>query len=447
MAALPIVYQRDALPDDVHQLKDIIVTLSTHLESLHQQILNLRRLHFGATSEQIAGQAALFTETVTLPTPPTSTETITYTRPRLGRPALPKDLPRRRIEYDLSDAEKAAFDHIKKIGEEVSETLDYTPAQLTVIVHARAKYVCEKDGESTIRVADAQPSPLPKSNASAGLIAHVLTSKYADHQPLHRLEKICKRHGIPIPKSTLCEWALAGAGLLEVLIAPLRAHVLGAPRLHCDDTVLALLEPKRGKTRTARLWGYLGAGMVQTATGEWIDYAPAVIFDFTTTHEAIHPMNFLNGYRGYLQADAYNGFDRLYASGDIIEVGCLAHSRRKFYEVANTQKKPGLAHEALAFIGKLYQIESRIKDRPPDEKKAVRQSEAIPVWDDFKIWCESHYPKVLPKSPLGRAFRYALNNWQALMRYTENGILEIDNNRLERALRPIAMGRSLCTSF
>lgn len=311
MAAQPIVYSRTSLPDDVEQLKDIVFTLSFHLESLHQQILNLRRLHFGATSERLAGQAELFCETVSLPVPPEATETITYERQRRGRPALPKDLPRTRIEYDLSAAEKSQFDTVEKIGEEISETLDYTPAKVVVIEHARAKYVCKKDGESTIRTAAAEPSPLPKSNASAGLLAHIAVSTYADHIPLNRQEKILKRHGVEIPRSTLCEWKLATAELAEVLIPPLRDHVLVGPRLHCDDTPLPLLDPGRGRTKTARLWAYLGAGSRQDETGLWVDHPPAVVFEFTESREAMHPTRFLENYRGYLQADADSGFEAL----------------------------------------------------------------------------------------------------------------------------------------
>lgn len=181
--------------------------------------------------------------------------TVTYSRQRRGRPCLPKDLPRERVDYDLSDAEKAAFDEVKRIGEEVSETLEYTPSKLIVIEHVRAKYACRKDGESTIRTAFAQPSPLPKSNAGAGLLAHILVSTFVDHLPIHRQEKIFSRQGVDLPRSTLCEWKLATGELLAVLRAPLIKHTLNAPRLHTDDTTMPLIEGGRGRTKTARLWG------------------------------------------------------------------------------------------------------------------------------------------------------------------------------------------------
>jgi len=442
LAALDI----DTLPRDVDALLGVIADLhsqySTVLDSLQQQLANLRRMHFGASSERLAGQADLFSETVSLPLAPEALQRITYDRPQSkGRPKLSKDLPRERVDYDLCDAEKAQFDKCDRIGEEVSETLEYTPAKLIVIEHVRAKYACRKDGESTIRTAFAQPSPLPKSNAGAGLLAQILVSTFADHLPLNRQEMIFKRHGVELPRSTLCEWKLGSGELLAVLRAPLIEHMLKAPRLHSDDTTMPLIEGGRGRTRTARLWGYLGAGARQNDAGEWVQHAPAVVFEFTHSREAAHPIKFLKDYQGYLQADAYSGYDALYSTGRIIEIGCWAHARRKWFEIAKTQKTPGLAAEAVAWIARLYHIESRIKDEAPDKKLEIRQGESVPLLSDFKVWLEGHYPKLLPQGPLALAFGYALRNWRALTRYTEDGVLLPDNNMLEAALRPIAMGR------
>jgi transposase len=246
---------------------------------------------------------------------------------------------------------------------------------------------------------------------------------------------------VELPRSTLCEWKLGSGELLAVLREPLIEHTLAAPRLHSDDTTMPLIEGGRGRTTTARLWGYLGAGARQNDAGEWVEHAPSVVFEFTESRESKHPVKFLKDYQGYLQADAYSGYDILYNTGRIIEVGCFAHCRRKFFEIAKTQKTPGLAADAVAWIAKLYRIESDIRGRPPDEKLAVRQSEAVPVLAEFRRWLEGHYPTLLPQGPLGQAFGYALNNWRALTRYTENGVLVPDNNLLESAIRPIAMGR------
>lgn len=437
-----------ALPCDVDALKaliterdTVIANLSAQLESLKQQFLNLRRLHFGAKSERLPGQAELFQETASLPVPPEEKIRIAYERKRRGRPALPKDLPRERIDYDLSEAEKSEFDSVQRIGEEVSETLEYTPAKLIVIEHARAKYACRKDGESTIRTAFAQPSPLPKTNAGAGLLAQILVSTFADHLPLNRQETIFRRHGVELPRSTLCEWKLGCGELLAVLRPVLIDHTLGAPRLHSDDTTMPLIEGGRGRTRTARLWGYLGAGARAAEDGTWVEHAPSVVFEFTGSREAIHPMEFLKDYQGYLQVDAYSGYEALFKTGRVIEIGCWAHARRKYFEIAKGQQPPGLAAEALKWIGKLYEIESRAKEEPPDKRRLARQAESVPLLADFKRWLDGHYPSLLPQSPLGLAFGYTLRNWCALTRYCEDGILMPDNNLLERQIRPIAKGR------
>lgn len=452
MLALPAL-DIEHLPDDAVALKALFIEREQALqqmlaawqarfESLTQQILNLRRAQFGARSERLSGQAELFAQPVSLPMPPAATETIHYERAKSkGRPKLPKDLPRTRIDYDLSEAEKAEFDALVRIGEEVSETLDYTPAKLVVIEHARAKYRCEKAGEATVRVASAEPSPLPKSNASAGLLAQVLVAKYADGLPLNRQERIFRRHGCELSRATLCDWVLGSTELLGMLMAPLKAHVLGAPVIFADDTTLDLLEAGRGQTRTARMWSYVSAGEIKDSEGAWHVYPKAAIFEFTETRESIHPLGFLADYSGYLQADDFAGYHALYRSERVIHVACWAHCRRRFFDIAKTQKPPGLAAEALAFIARLYEIESRLKARAPDERLAMRQAETRPLLAQFKTWLEGHFPTLLPKGPLAQAFHYALSNWQALSRFTDNGILAPDSNLVERTIRPVAVGR------
>jgi transposase len=436
------------LPVDVTAIQSIALEqnriarqLWEQLDILKHQVAQFARARFGASSEQLPGQAELFVDTVTVPVPPPAPGTTVAGHVRRGRPALPKDLPRERIEYDLTDAEKAEFDRLERIGEDVSETLDYTPAKLTVIEHARIKYACRKDGESTIRTAFAQPSPLPKSNASAGLLAQIGVSTFVDHLPLNRQEAVYKRHGIVLPRATLCEWKLGTAELLQVLLPPLKKHILLAPRVHSDDTTMPLQEAGRGRSKTARLWGYLGAGQRQE-NGLWVDHPPAVLFEFAESREAIHPLTFLADYSGYLQADAYSGYQALYRTGRVIEVGCWAHCRRRFFEIAKIQKTPGLAAGALAWIARLYAIEAAIKDSTPDHKHLVRQAQAVPVLQDLRRWLEGHFQLLLPQSPLAQAFGYALHNWDALVRYTDNGVLQPDNNAMERAIRPIALGRS-----
>jgi len=436
------------LPDDIDSVKALALDQNRiarqfweQNEILKHQIAQFVRARFGTSSEQMSGQAELFLEALTLPTPPPAPETTVSSHVRRGRPALPKDLPRERIEYDLTDAEKAEFEQIERIGVEVSETLDYTPARLVVIEHARIKYACKKDGESTVRTAFAQPSPLPKSNASASLLAQIGVNTFVDHLPLNRQESIYKRLGFHVARSTLCDWKISTAELMHVLMPALKSHILSAPRLHSDDTTMPLQVNGRGSTKTARLWGYLGAGQRLEEEG-WVEHPPAVLFEFAETRQAIHPATFLQDYRGYLQVDAYSGYSSLFSDGRIIEVGCWAHCRRRFFEIAKNQKTPGLAAQALAWIAKLYGIETSIKAMPPDQKLAMRQAQSIPVLNDLRRWLDGHAPQLLPQSPLAQAFGYALRNWNALVRYTESGILQPDNNAMERTIRPIALGRA-----
>jgi hypothetical protein len=271
--------------------------------------------------------------------------------------------------------------------------------------------------------------------------ATVLVNTYVDHLPLNHQEMRYARRGVHLPRATLCEWKLASAELLSVLLPGLRAHQLKAPRMHVDDTTLPLLERGHASARTARLWGYLGAGQYKE-NGVWVDHPPAVVFEFAESRAGAHPLLHLNKYKGYLQADAYSGHGALYERGDIIEVGCWAHCRRRFYEIAKAQNSPGLAAQALQWIAKLYAIESRVKDQTPDIEFAARQTEALPVLAQFRRWLDANVIGLLPQAPLAKAFGYALRHWEALIRYTENGVLLPDNNALERQIRPIALGRA-----
>lgn len=448
LSTMPPLLQSANLPDDLNAVKAIALEQNRlarqwweQVELLKYQLAQHVRARFGASSEQLMRQGELFAETVSVTVPPEAPDTKVAAHVRRGRTALPKDLPRQRIEYDLSDAEKAQFDHVTRMGEDVSETLDYTPARLTVIEHVRFKYACTKGEDSTVRTAFAQPSPLPKSNASAGLLAQICVSTFVDHLPLSRQEAIFRRHHVHLPRSTLCDWKLGTAELLQVLMPPLKTHLLNAPRVHADDTTMPLRVPGRPATRTARLWGYLGAGQ-RHENGLWVDHPPAVLFEFAQSRQGLHPLEFLKDYQGYLQADAYSGHAALYRSKRIIEVGCWAHCRRRFYEVARTQPTPGLAAQALAWIARLYAIETTLAGATPDRKREVRRAQSVPLLQLMRQWLDAHVSELLPTSPIGKAFGYALGNWEALMRYTDNGVLEPDNNALERAIRPIAIGRA-----
>jgi len=440
------------LPRDVDALIAIILEqrrqYSAVLESLRQQLAKLKQITFGSRSERLSlsGQALLFSGSLPIPVPKEEVAAATHVaaherKRRPGRPALPADLPRVRQDYDLTDEQKAGFDRLVRIGEVVCSTLDVIPQKVFVIDHVRAKYRAAKDGRISIVVADAQPSPLAKSNASAGTLAHVLVSTYADGLPLTRQERIFARHGITLSKQTLCDWKLGSAEKLALLMPVLKQHVLGAPVLFADDTILKLLEKGRPTARTARLWTYVSDGARQDAEGRWRHYPRAAYFEFTTTREAIHPSRFLKKYYGFLQADDYSGYHATFRTGRVQHCLCWAHVRRRYVDIAREPGASPLAAEALQFIGRIYWIESRLKYAPPDERRAVRQAETVPLLVHFRAWLDAHYPSLLPRSALGQAFAYTLSNWAALLRFTDDGILAPDSNLVERSIRPVAVGR------
>ncbi|WP_051103774.1 IS66 family transposase [Paraburkholderia sp. WSM4179] len=412
VADLPV--EPDALQAFALEQNRLACVLWEQLEILQHQIAQAKRVRFGVSSERLSCQAELFDAATELPVPPESVEVAVAGHTRKGRPTLPKNLPRRRVEYDLSDEQKVAFDSLESIGEERSETLHYELSRLIVIEHIRFRYAARKDGESTIVTASAQPSPLPKSDASASLLANILVNTYVDHLPLNWQEMRYAGRGVHLPRATLCEWKVAAAELLEVLLPPRRSHQLRAPRMHVDDTTLPLLEKGRKATRTARLWGYLGAGQ-REENGVWVDHLPAVVFEFAESRAGSHPLRYLQKHKGYLQADAYSGHDALYETGDIVEIGCWAHCRRRFFEIAKAQSKPGLAAQALQWIARLYAIESRIKDHTPDIKYAARQTEALPVLKQFRQWLEGNVIGLPTQGPLAKAFGYALRHWPVLV--------------------------------
>jgi transposase len=279
-------------------------------------------------------------------------------------------------------------------------------------------------------------APIPKGLPGPGLLAHLIVSKYTDHLPLYRLERIYERQGVVLPRSTLSDWLAACAVLLRPVYDLMVRLALQSRALHTDDTTVKMQEPSTHLLRTARLWGYLGdAGH------------PYNVFDFTVTHQRDGPALFLADYHGYLHADAFSGYDGLYlpdprtATARIIEVACNAHARRKFYEARGSDALR--SHQALAYYGQLYELERSAQRNGFDDgqRLQMRQELALPIWQRFREWLEAQRAAVLPKSPLGEALRYALQNWTALIRYTEAGFLAIDNNVMEREMKRIAIGR------
>lgn len=435
----------DELPRDVDVLLEVIAEqrrqFGAAFESIRQQLAKMKQMAFGSRSDRFAGQAMLFTESLPIPPAPKlpATPVATHGRVRRGRPALPADLPHVRKDYDLSKEQKAAFDSAVRIGEVISCTLDVIPQKVFVVDHARAKYRCTKEGVVSIVVADAQPSPLPKSNAS--MPAHVLVSKYADGLPLARQERIFERHGVSISRTTLDDWVLGSTEKLAVLMPALKRHALGAPMLFSDDTTLKLVEEGRRRTRTARLWAHVSDGARHDVQGRWRPYPQAVYFEFTPTREMVRPTRFLQGYRGHLQADDYGGYDATLRTGRVAHRLCWAHVRQRYFDIAKERSASPVASQALAFIAALYRIEAQRKHAPPDERRAAQQRQTLPLLAQFHAWLRGHQPSLLPRSALGQAFAYTLSNWPALLRFTDEEILAPDSNLIERAIRPVAVGR------
>jgi len=293
--------------------------------------------------------------------------------------------------------------------------------------HARIKYACPKC-QGNVVIGTLPLQPIAKGLPGPGLIAHVLTSKFGDHLPLHRMEGIFQRHGVELSRSTLCDWVGAGAERLAPVVELMKAEVLASRKIHTDDTPVPVLDPDRKTTRTGRLWVYIGD-----------DDHPHIVFDYTPDRSRDGPLRFLGNYQGYLQADAYGGYDAVYAGRRVVEVACFAHARRKFFDAIQNDARR--AQTALAFIRELYAVEKRGRDLSAADRQALRAAEARPVLDSFQEWLAGQRGQVAPKSPIGEAIHYAQAQWEALQRYLEDGILEIDNNRAERALRRVAIGR------
>lgn len=364
-------------------------------------------------------------------------EEIKYTRnkPGHGRKKLPESLNRERIVHDLTESEKTCTccgEQLNHIGEEVSEQLDFIPARIYVLQHARQKYAC-KNCQDNIIVADKARQPIEKGLAAAGLLSHVAISKYSDHLPLYRLESIFKRHDIDISRSTMCGWMAGLADLLTPLYDAMKKSVLESKVINTDDTTVKVQDSEKyKKTRTGRLWIYRGD-----------EYHPFNVYDYTPTRQREGPQNFLADFKnGFLQADAYAGYDCIFNDHkrNVKELLCWAHARRKFYEARKSD--PQLSHSALAMIKLLYVIEKEIKDMSANEKLEIRQAKSIPILNDIRKWLDSiSLEQALPQSPIRNAINYTLNGWDALYRYTEDGDFNIDNNSAEQLMRPIAIGR------
>jgi transposase len=434
------------LPQDIDQCHALIRSLASDVQQCHQRIDQLLSRLFGSSSERLdPGQLLMFEDAASPAAPeeetPGQAQSEAKAKPKgkgHGRKKLPEDLPRKRVEHDIPEDQKIC-PHGQprvKIGEDVSEQLDYIPASYFVVQHVRPLYACTDPTCDCGVVQSPKPAqPIEKGLGGPGLYAHVLTSKYCDHLPLYRLEGIMARHGVDISRTTLSGWVMQLADVLAPVVEAMKERVLQSFVIHSDDTrvQVQVKGKKRGKTHRAFLWVYLGDGE-----------NPYTIYDFTWTRNREGPEAFLRyqqegQYKGYLQADAYAGYNRLYEGSEIMEVGCWAHARRKYFEARGIA--PLIAHEAMRRIRKLYDVEKQAKNFTPEERRVLRLEKAKPILDDFEPWAKACLADLLPKSPIAQAFGYTLNHWKALTRYLDDGHLAIDNNPAERAIRPLAIGR------
>jgi len=349
-----------------------------------------------------------------------------------GRRPLPDHLPREVVTHELSEAQRACpccGTLRREIGSEVSEQLEYIPASLKVVQHHRKKYACAAC-EENVTIAPKPAQPVEKGLPGPGLLAHTILSKYGDYLPLYRQEDILSRHGILIRRSTLCDWVAAAADLLRPLYELMCDRVRASHVIHTDDTSIKMLEPGAGACRSCKFWTYIG-----DATN------PFAVYEFSLTREGENPSRFLEHFRGYLQADAFSGYDRVYASGKVIEVACMAHCRRYWWEAKDTDSRR--AHEAISYIARLYALEEQFDNSTliGDARRDARRQHALPILNAFEIWLRSQQMHVLPKSEIAKAFTYTLNQWEALCRYTQDGALSIDNNLAERQVKLPAIGR------
>jgi transposase len=462
-----VILEAEKLPDDVSKLKEIIVSQSAHhsekeqhyqsrIDRLHEQIRLLRSKLFSRKTEKYIengqDQLRLFDEIEQAASNQENGEeevpVAAHKRKKRGRKPLPEDLPRIEVVHDLPEEEKvcACGCQLSKIGEEVSEKLDYIPAKLQVTRHIRYKYACkgcegiDSDG-GAVKIAPPPVQIIPKGIATPGLLAQILISKFCDALPFYRQEKIFSRLGIDIPRATMANWAIHVSEQCRPLTEILRSEILSGPLVNIDETTVQVLkEPERANTTKSYMWIFRGGPPNR----------PSLVYQYHPTRSGQVPKDYLDGYQGYVQTDGYSGYDALCAQEGIIHVGCWAHARRKFFEVVQARQKNGRQKNktgsgdvALSYIKKLYRIESIAKEQEysPEQIQKLRQDKATPILEEFRTWLEKRSVQTPPKGLLGKAISYALNQWPRLVGYLKDGRLRPDNNLVENAIRPFVVGR------
>ncbi len=460
------------LPEEDAIAKDIVIGLikevqaktqekyQAEIEYLQEQIRLLRNEVFGRSSERSIVQDPTQLPLFELPGDASSTDSApvevaievgAHKRQKRGRKPLSDHLPRVEIIHDLSDEDKICACGKQKvcIGQEQCEKIDYISAKVQVQRHIRLKYACKAcegvdDDGPTVAIAPPPVQLLPKSNATAGLLAHLVVSKFADALPFYRQQKIFARHGLDLPRATMSNWAIGAAEYCKPLIELLTGQIRSGPYINIDETTLQVLgEPGKSNTSISYVWTYRGGNPQQ----------PCLVYQYHPTRSGQVAIDFIGkDYHGYVQTDDFSGYSsRFEKKQHIVHMGCWAHSRRKFFDVVKVKTKhrgnrpspSSLADDAIKQIRQLYEIEKQARSQSlePDQVKALRQSRSKPILDRFKNWLDEKAPLVPPKSLLGKAIGYTLNNWSKLIVYINDGRLRIDNNLVENAIRPFVVGR------
>lgn len=438
--ALHLIAQRDA---QIHQRDRAIQDRDreihfkeTKIAALTAEIARLRRVQFAARSERMnPEQRALFDEAIEADIAAVEAELESLGSPSAPRPrvqpkrqALPVHLPRIETRHEPESCTCGRCGKtLTLIGEHVSEKLDAKPLEFFVRRDVHPQYACRAC--ETVTAVPVAPTIIDRGIAAPGLLAQVLIAKYVDHAPLYRQEGIFARSGVAIPRSTLAEWVGVCGVRLQPLVDALRSELLASPVLHADETPVALLDPGAGKTQRAYLFAYATA-----SAGH-----PLVVFDFCNSRSGKHAARFLGDYRGALMVDDFAGYNALFTQG-ITELGCMAHARRKYFDLHQANQSTQ-ALEALERIAELYRIEATVKDLAPQDRHRYRWQHAKPRLDDFHRWLLTLRQATLDGSGLAKAIDYSLKRWSALTRYLDDGRYPIDNNRIENAIRPIALGR------
>src|SRR5215471_17187538 len=456
----------DSLPDDIATLKAMVIAAEAArltaeaeakarallIEQMKFTIAKLRHEQYGQSSErgaileqlelrlgeleEDAAQAEAQAQIAAAAAASAKVKVAGFERKRPARRPLPDHLPRERLVHPAPTAcSCCGSTALRKIGEDVTETLEHVPASWKVIQHVREKFSCRAC--ATIAQTPAPSHPIARGRVGPMLLAHILFCKYSLHLPLNRQSMTYAREGIDLDVSTLCDWVGASSATLMPLVDAIRTHVFAAERIHADDTPVKVLA--KGKCRTGRLWTYVRDDRPFAGTA-----APAAAFFYSPDRGGVHPDAHLATYAGLMQADAYAGFNRLYEAGrqpgPITAAMCWAHARRKFFDVARLNKAP-IAAEAVARIDALFEIERDINGKPPPERQRVRAEHSRPLAAELKLWLQAQRAKLSAHSETAKAIAYSLNRWSGLVRFLDDRRLCMTNNAAERALRCVAVGR------